>query len=64
MMSGCAGYSQPSERPPLPANLVAPCPDIPVFDSDSWDELAEAYIELVFMYGECRARHRVVAGAL
>ncbi|WP_442418884.1 Rz1-like lysis system protein LysC [Paenalcaligenes hominis] len=61
MMSGCVGYSQPSERPPLPASLVAPCPEVPIFDSDSWDDLAVAYIELVFMYGECRARHGSVA---
>lgn len=64
MMSGCTGYSQLSERPPLPANLTLPCPEVPMFDSDSWDDLAVAYIELVFMYGECRARHRVAVEVL
>lgn len=29
-----------------------------MFNSDSWDDLAEAYIDLVFLYRECRARHR------
>ena len=64
ILSGCAGYSQPLEKPPLPANLVAPCPGVPVFDSDSWDDLAEAYIDLVFMHEECRARHRAVVDTL
>ena len=64
MVSGCAGYSQPSERPPLPVNLVMPCPEVSIFDSDSWDDLAVAYIELVFMYGECKTLHQSLVRAL
>lgn len=64
MMSGCAGYSQRLNRPPVPVNLVELCPDVPVFDSNSWDELAEAYVELVFMYMACGIKYKTVVDML
>jgi hypothetical protein len=40
-----------------------PCPEIPAFDSDSWDDLALAYIDLTGLYAQCAARHDAAVGA-
>jgi hypothetical protein len=36
---------------------------VPAFDSDSWDDLAQAYINLTGQYAECSARHDAVVRA-
>lgn len=41
-------------------NLAAPCPPIEELSSNSWDELAKAYIKLVFDYSDCAAKHEAV----
>ena len=62
MITGCASSTKQYERPPLPVNLAAPCPPIEELNSNSWDELAKAYIKLVFDYSDCAAKHEAVVG--
>ncbi|WP_440164281.1 hypothetical protein [Alcaligenes sp. Lyrl_28] len=47
-------------RPTLPANLSEPCPPIPELDTESWDALNKAYIDLAFSYGECEMRRKAI----
>jgi len=54
----------PAERATLPANLTAPCPDIPALGGGGWDDVGQAYIDLMFQYGECKARHAAVVRAV
>jgi hypothetical protein len=49
--------------PTLPADLAAQCPPIPDFKSDSFDDLALAFIDLTSQYAECSARHDAVVQA-
>lgn len=56
-LAGCAASKTQSPRPPFPVNVAQPCPPVPAFDSQHWDALATAYMELVFMYGQCSAKH-------
>ncbi|WP_423227306.1 Rz1-like lysis system protein LysC [Paenalcaligenes suwonensis] len=60
ILSGCSTSTKGYVRPTLPANLSEPCPPIPELDTDSWDELGKAHIELAILYGECAAKHRVL----
>ena len=50
-------------RPALPSNLKEPCPPIPLLETESWDDVALAYMDLTVMYGICAARHRAVVRA-
>lgn len=50
-------------RPSQPRRQAAPCPPVPAFDSDSWDDLGLAYIELTRQYVQCAARQQAVVGA-
>ena len=43
-------------------NLATPCPTIEELNNNSWDELAKAYIKLVFDYSDCAAKHEAVVG--
>lgn len=45
------------------SHLAQHCPPILETTSDSWDDLARAYIRLTAMYGECAARHRATVEA-
>lgn len=56
LLAGCSTSTQPSKRPPLPANLAAPCPDIVAPAGESWDDLGKAYIGLVGQYADCAMR--------
>ncbi len=57
LLAGCSTSTQPLKRPPLPANLAAPCPDIRAPAGAGWDDLGKAYIGLVGQYSDCAMRH-------
>ncbi|WP_456297772.1 Rz1-like lysis system protein LysC [Candidimonas nitroreducens] len=63
ILTGCTTCRLPSKPPTLPADLAAPCPRVPGFDSESWDDLGLAYIGLTTQYAQCAARHDAVVGA-
>lgn len=43
--------------------MTTTCQAIPAFASDSWDDLALAYMNLTIEYGKCSARHDAVVKA-
>lgn len=47
----------PYERPTLSAELSTPCPRLAEPVSDDWDDIGDAYVATVLMYGECSRRH-------
>ncbi|WP_430220301.1 Rz1-like lysis system protein LysC [Paenalcaligenes sp. Me131] len=61
ILSGCSASTKGYVRPTLPANLSEPCPTIPELDTDSWDVLSKAYIELVFQYLACASKNDVLS---
>lgn len=63
-ISGCASSRMSDSRATLPANLIAPCADIPVLAGSGWDDVGQAYIDLMYLYGECSARHEAVVRAV
>ncbi len=52
--------SAPTRSPP-PANLLAPCADIPDTRPTDLGELLEADVELIGLYADCAARHSALA---
>ena len=62
-MAGCTTSRVPYTPPTLPDDIARPCPAVPMFDSDSFDDLALAYIDLTAAYAKCAARHREAVGA-
>lgn len=57
-LTACA--SAPTRLPP-PANLLAPCADIPDARPTDLGELLEADVELIGLYADCAARHEALA---
>jgi len=62
--AGCASLARPPARPQIPASLATHCQDLPPFDSYSWHDLAQAYIDLAYLYQECAAMHEALLDAL
>ncbi|WP_031274006.1 hypothetical protein [Pelistega indica] len=60
LMAGCASSTTSLRRAPLPVNLAQGCPEIQSLSSNSWDALAQSYIQLVRDYTDCAMRHEAV----
>ena len=61
MLTGCASsrmqYVQ--QIPPLDSSLAADCKALPDPPEGDYDELTGWMMDVIGMYGECAARHRV-----
>ena len=55
LLAACSG----PQAPVTPANSRVACPAPRVFDGETADDLVTEYLDLMSLYRECAARHRV-----
>jgi hypothetical protein len=56
MLAACSSFkppSPPSTTPSPPPSLTRQLPTIDPPDSPSWDDLAQRYLQLAALYGQC-----------
>ncbi|WP_293766369.1 hypothetical protein [uncultured Aquitalea sp.] len=63
MLTACASGNPPTLAPTLtvPANLTAKCPDLPLLQSGSLNDLLSNHIQVAKAYHECRNHHNDLA---
>lgn len=62
MILGCQQSTTLS--PVIPANLLAPCPDLQKLESGQGKEVMLWAVDTVAKYNDCRARHSAILKAL
>lgn len=63
MLAGCESGMPPTPEPryPTPANLTAPCPELPLATSGVLHALLTNHVEVAGLYHDCRDRQRALA---
>lgn len=52
------------DRPPLPANLTSPCPDLTPLEDGTGASVLRKLVELSSKYYDCQARHAALVKAV
>jgi len=50
--------------PPIPANLMSPCPPLPLLVLGTLPELASRSLTDALMYSDCATKHRLLTQAI
>jgi hypothetical protein len=65
MLTACVSLTPPyQERPPIPADLLALCPDLEPLKNGSMEEVEQNMTNLAKKYYECADRHQGLVEAL
>lgn len=60
-MTPCAGCVPP---PPIPSNLTAECPELPLLQGGSFPEVSGHLAMVGLLYSNCAARHNLLIRVL
>ncbi|ULJ60770.1 Rz1-like lysis system protein LysC [Wielerella bovis] len=64
MLTACSNLTAPSMVNNPPANLMQPCPDLPILTASTGSDVLLWSVQTVYLYRDCAARHQGLIDAI